>query len=296
MRMKKCAMCPRRCGADRQNGQCGYCGVTDDFKVARAALHMWEEPCISGKNGSGTVFFSGCNLGCCYCQNIAISRGQSGKDISPERLTEILFELKHQGAHNINLVTPTQYALQLVSVLERVKKDGLDLPVVYNCGGYESVETLKQLDGLVDVYMPDFKYWSNLLAMRYSNAPDYRAVAQAAVAEMVRQRGKCMFDAEDMMQSGVLVRHMVLPGAAADAKKILAYLHDTYGDGIYISIMSQYTPVGTPKYAVLAEKVSQEEYDSVLDYAWHLGIKNAFVQEGESAKESFIPAFDNTGV
>lgn len=294
--MGKCKMCPRACGADRQFNKNGYCGVGAEFKLARAALHMWEEPCISGKKGSGTVFFSGCNLGCCYCQNASISRGQSGKTVSRERLAEIFFELKAQGAHNINLVTPTHYALQLISVLEKVKKDGLDLPIVYNCGGYESAETLKQLDGLIDVYMPDFKYWSNLLAMRYSNAKNYSETAQAAIAEMVRQRGECRFDKNGMMTSGVLVRHMVLPGAYADAKKILAYLYNTYGDAIYISIMSQYTPIGTPKYAPLAERISDAEYDAILDYAAAIGIENAFVQEGEAAQESFIPSFDNSGV
>ncbi len=289
-------MCPRACGADRENGQFGYCGVPAQIMLARAALHLWEEPCISGNNGSGIVFFSGCNLGCCYCQNASISRGQRGKIVSPQRLAEIFFELKAQGAHNINLVTPTQYALSLVPVLEYVKATGLDLPIVYNCGGYESVETLKRLDGLIDVYMPDFKYWSNLLAMRYSAAPDYRTVAQAAIAEMVRQRGKCQFDAEGMMTSGVLVRHMVLPGAYADAKKILYDLHRSYGDTIVISIMSQYTPIGEAKYPILSERVLQEDYESVLDYAAAIGIENAYVQEGEAAQESFIPDFDNTGL
>lgn len=294
--MENCKMCPRACGADRINGKVGYCGVGARFKLARAALHLWEEPCISGKNGSGTVFFSGCNLGCCFCQNASISRGQSGKEIDAKRLIEIFFELKAQGAHNINLVTPTHYASALAEVLATAKKSGLYLPIVYNCGGYESVETLKRLDGLVDVYMPDFKYWSNLLAQRYSKTKHYRETAQAAIAEMVRQRGSCVFDKDGMLQSGVLVRHMVLPQAYADAKKILSYLYTTYGHSIYMSIMSQYTPVGTPAYAVLAERITEEGYQSVLDYAESIGIENAFIQEGEAAKESFIPAFDNTGI
>lgn len=294
--MEICKICPRKCGADRENGKVGYCGVDNEFKVARAALHMWEEPCISGTRGSGTVFFAGCNLGCCYCQNAAISRGQSGKIITPERLVEIFFELKAQGAHNINLVTPSHYAPMLVKVIEQAKTENINIPFVYNCGGYESVEMLKKLDGLVDVYMPDFKYWSNLLALRYSKAKDYRATAQVAIAEMVRQRGKCRFDKDGMLKSGVLVRHLVLPGAYADAKKILGYLHETYGAGIYMSIMSQYTPIGTPKYAPLAKRISDAEYNAILDYASAIGIENAFVQEGEAAQESFIPAFDNTGV
>ena len=219
--MGKCAICPRNCGADRESGKVGYCGVGSEFKVARAALHMWEEPCISGKNGSGTVFFSGCNLGCCYCQNASISRGQSGKTITAERLFEIFFELKARGAHNINLVTPTHYAPMLARVIERAKTENLNIPFVYNCGGYESIETLKMLDGLVDVYMPDFKYWSNLLAMRYSKVKNYRETAQAAIGEMVRQRGECRFDTENMLTSGVLVRHMVLPYAYADARILI---------------------------------------------------------------------------
>ncbi len=294
--MEKCSMCPRACGAERTNEKSGYCGVGMEFKVARVALHMWEEPCISGKNGSGTVFFSGCNLGCCYCQNAAISRGQSGKIISPERLLEIFFELKAQGAHNINLVTPSHYVPMLARVIEQAKTENINIPFVYNCGGYESVETLKLLDGLIDVYMPDFKYWSNLLAMRYSNVKNYRETAQAAIEEMVRQRGECLFDAEGMLESGVLVRHLVLPGAYADAKKILGYLYKTYGHDIYISIMSQYTPIGTPKYAPLAERISEAEYTAILEYAAAIGIENAFVQEGEAAQESFIPDFDNRGV
>ncbi len=294
--MRKCTICPRNCGADRENGRVGYCGVGSEFKVARAALHMWEEPCISGKNGSGTVFFSGCNLGCCYCQNAAISRGQRGKTISPARLLEIFFELKQKGAHNINLVTPSHYVPMLAEVISQAKAEKINIPFVYNCGGYESVETLKLLEGLIDVYMPDFKYWSNLLALRYSNVKNYRETAQAAIAEMVRQRGECRFDAEGMMTSGVLVRHMVLPGAYADAKKILAFWHETYGKKIYMSIMSQYTPIGTPKYAALAERISDEAYASILAFAETIGIENAFVQEGEAAQESFIPAFDNSGV
>ncbi len=293
--MKKCTICPRGCNADRTTGV-GYCGVGEKFKVARAALHMWEEPCISGENGSGTVFFSGCNLGCCYCQNYAISRGQTGIEIDEDRLVEIFFELKAQGAHNINLVTPTHYVILLANALKRAKKEGLSLSVVYNCGGYESVESLKRLDGLVDVYMPDFKYWSNLLAMRYSNAKDYREIAQAAVAEMVRQRGKCVFDENGILQSGVLVRHMVLPSAYADAKKILAYLYQTYGDAIYMSIMSQYTPIGEAKYPILSQRVDRAAYDGVVDYALSIGIQNAFIQDGEAAQESFIPDFDNQGV
>lgn len=294
--MDGCRLCPRRCGVTRENGNSGYCGTGAALKVARAALHHWEEPCISGKNGSGTVFFSGCNLGCCFCQNAEISRGQSGREISEQRLLEIFFELKAQGAHNINLVTPTHYAAVLEKVLVRAQAAGLELPIVYNCGGYESVETLRRLDGLVDVYMPDFKYWSSLLAMRYSNAKDYRAVAQTAVEEMVRQCGNGQFDKDGMMTRGVLVRHMVLPGAAADAKKILAYLYESYGDAIYMSIMRQYTPIGRAKYPILERRITQEEYSAVLDYAEAVGIKNAFIQEDECAQESFIPAFDNTGV
>ena len=292
--MNGCKLCPRVCGAEREHGGIGICGVGCELYIARAALHLWEEPCISVGAGSGTVFFSGCALKCVFCQNREISRAEAGLPITDDRLYDIFFELKAQGAANINLVTATQYADRVAKVLRRAKRDGLSLPIVYNCGGYESVETLRMLEGLVDVYLPDFKYLSPDLAKRYSHAEDYPTVAKRAIAEMVRQKPFPCFDGERMV-SGVLVRHLVLPGCVEDSIAILDYLYEEYGDDIYISIMSQYTP---PQGMTgdLARKLTEEEYDRVLTHAKKLGITNGFTQSGESAMESFIPPFDTTGV
>ena len=289
-----CKLCPRACGADRKNGVRGICGVADEIYIARAALHLWEEPCISVGAGSGTVFFSGCPLKCVFCQNREISRAEAGLPISSDRLYDIFFELKARGAANINLVPPTHYAAHIAPVLRQAKRDGLGLPIVYNCGGYESVETLRMLEGLIDVYMPDFKYMSSDLAKRYSHAENYPAAAKRAIAEMVRQKPFPYFDGEKLI-SGVLVRHLVLPGCVEDSIKILDYLHEEYGDDIFISIMSQYTP---PQGMTgdLSRKLSKEEYHQVLSHMEALGMQNCFTQSGESAEESFIPPFDTTGV
>jgi len=317
-----CMGCPRECGADREHGT-GFCGGGALPKIARAALHFWEEPCISGVNGSGTVFFSGCSLRCVYCQNRKIALGDVGTTVSVERLSEIYLELQEQGAHNINLVTPAHETDAVVRSLERAKRQGLQIPTVYNTGSYEKVENLKRLEGLVDVWLPDLKYYSPELSARYSAAPDYFEVAKNAIAEMYRQAGKPVFvplrndanhdgitdaevnsqEAEDEMQlikRGVIVRHMVIPTHTADSKRIIEYLYRTYGDDIFISIMSQYTPVidaeTAKEYPELARKLTEREYDAVVDYAIELGVENAFIQEGDVAEESFIPAFDGTGV
>ena len=293
-----CRLCPRDCGAKRSEGHRGRCGVTDTLRVARAALHYWEEPCISGENGSGAVFFSGCNLGCVFCQNRDISDGRAGKDISPERLLEIFFSLKKQGAANINLVTPSHYLPALAPVLQEARASGLDLPIVYNTGGYEYPEALRLLDGLVDIYLPDFKYMDPALAARYSQAPDYPDRAKEALAEMVRQTGEAVFDEAGMMKRGVIVRHLALPGQLSDSMSVLAYLHETYGEQIFLSIMNQYTPMpGIGKmFPELGRKLSEEEYDTLVDYAVLLGVENGFIQEGDTAEESFIPPFDLEGV
>ena len=254
---------------------------------------MWEEPCISGKNGSGTVFFSGCSLRCVYCQNSVISTGKSGLPISETRLYEIFFELYEKGVHNINLVTPTHYIPSLVSVISKAKKEGFPLPFVYNTGSYDSVEALRALDGLIDIYLPDFKYFSPLLSKKYSLAEDYPEVCKSAIDEMFSQRGSPVFSDDGMMKSGVIVRHLILPGHTFDSKKILAYLHERYKNDLYISIMNQYTPVlpqnGT--FPELNRRVTPEEYDEVVDFAVELGIENAYIQDGEAASESFIPNF-----
>ena len=243
--LNNCILCPRKCGVDRTSGHAGACHMTDSVKVSRAALHMWEEPCISGENGSGAVFFSGCALGCCFCQNKAISDGKAGKLISIERLCNIFFELKDKGANNINLVTPDHYIPQIVSAIDMARARHFDLPFVYNCSGYETAESIHLLDGYIDVYLPDFKFMSQEISARYSNAPDYSDHAKESIAEMVRQCGgsKTHFDDSGIMQKGVIVRHLELPGHIADSKAIIQYLYETYSNDIYISIMNQYTSI-----------------------------------------------------
>ncbi len=287
----KCALCPRQCCVDRRNVR-GYCGETEQVRVARASLHMWEEPCISGSAGSGTVFFAGCPLRCVFCQNRTIAFGEKGKALTPEQLTALFLLLQHKGAHNINLVTPTHFAPQIADALKSAKMQGLSIPVVYNTSGYETVHTLRLLEGVVDIYLPDLKYYSAAVSQKYSRAPDYFAYASRAIGEMVRQTGAPVFDGEQM-RTGVIVRHMVLPGHVNDAKAVLKYLYDTYKEDVYISIMNQYTP---PKdiedYPEISRRVTRREYERVVDYAIELGIQNAFIQEGDTAKESFIPDFD----
>ena len=295
--LKDCTLCPRECHADRAAGRKGYCGAAGDLVVARAALHMWEEPCISGEEGSGTVFFSGCALGCVYCQNHSISGGLAGKTITTERLAEIFLELQRKGANNINLVTPSHYVPHIIAALDISRKNGLTLPVVYNCSGYEKVETLKLLEGYIDIYLPDFKYMSPEPAAKYSKCRDYFPVAARAVEEMVRQVNETRFDKRGIMQKGVIVRHLVLPGYLEDSRRIIKYLFETYGDRIYISIMNQYTPVvRNMAYPELDRKITEEEYQELVDYAIEIGVENGFVQEGDTAQESFIPAFNGEGV
>ncbi len=286
----KCALCPRQCCVDRRNVR-GYCGETEQVRVARASLHMWEEPCISGSAGSGTVFFAGCPLRCVFCQNRTIAFGEKGKALTPEQLTALFLLLQHKGAHNINLVTPTHFAPQIADALKSAKMQGLSIPVVYNTSGYETVHTLRLLEGVVDIYLPDLKYYSAAVSQKYSRAPDYFAYASRAIGEMVRQTGAPVFDGEQM-RTGVIVRHMVLPGHVNDAKAVLKYLYDTYKEDVYISIMNQYTPPKDIEDYPEISRVTRREYERVVDYAIELGIQNAFIQEGDTAKESFIPDFD----
>lgn len=292
-----CGLCPRSCGADRNNGIKGYCGETALVRVARASLHMWEEPCISGTKGSGTVFFSGCPLRCVYCQNQDIALGNKGEPFTTDELCRTFLLLQEKNAENINLVTPTHFVPQIAAALEHAKKRGLVLPIVYNTASYEHVETIRRLDGLVDIYLPDFKYWSDTVSQRYSNAPDYCSYAKKAIAEMVRQTKSPVFE-NKMMKRGTIVRHMVLPGHTKESKNIIHYLYVTYQDDIYISIMNQYTPpktIAEAGFPELSRRVTKREYGKVIDYAICLGVTNAFIQEGETAKESFIPDFDDFG-
>ena len=297
MNIACCILCPRACRVNRTAGETGFCGMDDTLRVARAALHLWEEPCLSGTRGSGAVFFSGCSLRCVYCQNDQISGGESGLPISTQRLCEIFFELKAQGAHNINLITPTHFVPQIRAALQESRRNRLGIPVIYNTGGYELPKTLQLLDGLVDIYLPDFKYASSALAARYSQAADYPECAKQAIAEMVRQTGSAVLDEDGIMQRGTIVRHLLLPGQLSDSKAVIQALFETYGNRIWYSLMNQYTPVSRPDLPPeLRRPVSQEEYDELVDYAADLGIENGFIQEGGTAEESFIPPFDNTGV
>ena len=286
-----CRLCPRNCGADRWKGK-GYCGVGAEVKIARAALHMWEEPCISGKEGSGAIFFSGCSLGCDYCQNRSISRGERGKAVTVEKLAEIMISLQEQNANNINLVTAGHYAPQTAEALYLAKEKGLRIPVVYNSSGYEKPETLRLLSGLVDVFLPDFKYLSPELSGKYSRAEDYGARAKEALKEMLRQTGSPCFDERGMIERGVIVRHLLLPGHVEESKRVVEYLYKTYGNQIYISIMNQYTPMpAMAKDPLLSRRVTKREYRRLVDYAVSLGVEQGFIQEGDTAEESFIPEF-----
>lgn len=294
---ENCLLCPRKCGINRSTGQTGVCGVSSEIKVARAALHYWEEPCISGKRGSGAVFFSGCSLHCVFCQNREISDGKAGKVISKERLSDIFMELAGKGANNINLVTPGQYIPDIVWAVNDAKSRGMKLPIIYNTSGYENVTELKLLEGIVDVYLPDFKYMDSTLSARYSRAKDYPSVAKQALSEMVRQQPDVVIDdATGLIQKGVIVRQLLLPGHVNDAKAVLKYLYDTYHDHVYISMMSQFTPIALKDYPEINRTVTKREYERLVNYALEIGITNAFIQEGDVAKDSFIPAFDCEGV
>lgn len=294
---ENCLLCPRKCGINRRTGQTGICGVSSEIKVARAALHYWEEPCISGKRGSGAVFFSGCSLHCVFCQNREISDGKEGKVISKERLSDIFIELAGKGANNINLVTPGQYIPDIVWAVNDAKSRGMKLPIIYNTSGYENVTELKLLEGIVDVYLPDFKYMDSTLSAMYSRAKDYPSVAKQALSEMVRQQPEVVIDdATGLIQKGVIVRQLLLPGHVNDAKAVLKYLYDTYRDHVYISMMSQFTPIALKDYPEINRTVTKREYERLVNYALEIGITNAFIQEGDVAKDSFIPAFDCEGV
>lgn len=292
---ENCTLCARRCGVNRAAGELGFCKSFVEPKIARAALHMWEEPIISGERGSGTVFFSGCSLGCVFCQNRAISDGDHGKAVSTERLARIMWELKEKGAHNINFVTPTHYAPSVAMSVDIARAQGFDLPIVYNTGSYETPETVRMLDGRIDVYLPDLKYYRKETANKYSNAEDYVETARAAIAEMVRQTGEPRITEDGILKRGTVVRVLLLPGHVAEAKLTVRYLYDTYGDGIYISLMNQYTPMPGME-RPLDRTVTREEYDELCDYAARLGVTRGFTQEWGTAKESFIPPFDFTGV
>lgn len=285
----KCNLCPRECSVNRNNKELGYCRALNKLKIGGYHLHMWEEPIISGKNGSGTIFFSYCNLRCIYCQNYDISIYDNGKEITIDRFANICLELQDMGAENINLVTPSHYIPLIREGLMMAKDKGLNIPIVYNTSGYEKVDSLRLLDGLIDIYLPDFKYYDDNLG-KYSNVNNYFEIADKAIQEMYRQVGSPIIK-KGIMRRGIIVRHLVLPHHSDDSKKVVKYLHDKYGENIYLSIMNQYTPVRRCKYLELNDRVSEKEYDNVIDYAYDIGIRKCFVQDSESQSESFIPVF-----
>jgi putative pyruvate formate lyase activating enzyme len=291
--MDECRLCPRNCLINRTKGEFGYCGAPGEMIIARYSLHMWEEPVISGENGSGTIFFSYCNLKCIFCQNYEISEMHKGRIVSVEEFCDICLELEKRRASNINLVTGCMYVPLIVKGIKMARDKGLSIPIVYNTSGYENIDTIKMLEGVIDIYLPDLKYMDSELGLRYSGVRNYFECASETIMEMYRQVGKCKFDNMGMLKKGVVVRHLMLPGSIIDSKNVIEYLYKEYGDNIYISIMNQYTPLRKLKYDCLNRKVTNKEYDEVIEYAYNLGVRNAFVQEEGTVDESFVPNFDN---
>lgn len=296
--LRACSLCPRCCGADRESGQRGFCGAGKLARIALVSLHRWEEPCLTGTNGAGTVFFSGCTMKCVFCQNYDVSHGGKGIEVSQERLTEIFLEQQARGAATLDLVTPTQFVPQIVESLAQAKRRGLSIPVVYNCGGYESVETLEELRGLVDVFLPDLKYYDDGPARKYSAAPHYFETASRAIEKMFALTGPFVLDENGLMTKGVIVRHLVLPGQYRDSLKVLDWLHERFGDAVYVSLMNQFTPMPqcSERFPELRRRLTTLEYQKVLAHAEKLGMKNCFVQGRQTALESFIPNFNGENV
>lgn len=295
--LKSCCLCPRNCKINRLNGQTGYCKSGKKVKVARVSLHEWEEPCISGTKGSGTVFFSSCNLRCIFCQNHQISQEGFGKEISIERLAEIFIEQQERGAHNINLVTPTHFVPQIIEALDIAKKNRLNIPILYNSNGYENLDTIKSLEGYIDVYLPDLKYYDDKFAIKYSNAPEYFQTATKVIDEMTKQVGQIKFNAQGIIEKGVIIRHLMLPGLLFDTKKIIDYINTHYKNTVYISIMNQYTPMWKAcNYPEINKTLNPKHYDSIINYCLSLGLENGFIQESGTSSEVYVPEFDLRGV
>lgn len=295
--LNNCRLCPRKCGADRINSKYGFCGAGSEVRIARAALHFWEEPCISGESGSGTVFFSNCTMKCVYCQNYEVSTNSLGYNVTIDELSDIFIDLQSKGANNINLVTPTHYVPQIIKAIDISRRKGLNIPFVYNTGGYENVETIKMLDGYIDVYMPDFKYFDNKFALMLSNAPKYHEAAVSSIKEMYNQTGKAVFDKKGIMIKGVLIRHLMLPGLLRDSLHIIDYISENYGNNVYFSLMSQYTPLRhINELSSLNHKLNFKYYNFAVDRCIENGLENVFVQNEEAASESFIPEFSGTNV
>ncbi len=292
-----CNICPRNCNANRNSPNLGVCKSSLTLKIAKAYPHMWEEPCVSGEKGSGTVFFSNCNLSCVFCQNHEISHEAMGKEITTQRLSEIFLELEESGCHNINLVNPSHYALQIIEGINLSRKFGLKIPIVYNSNGYEKVKTIKALEGYIQIYIPDLKYFNDKYAIKYSKAPNYFNIASKAIEEMVTQIGEPQFNENGIMEKGVIVRHLMLPGLLFDSKKVVDYVYKTFGDSVYLSLMNQYTPMyGAKDFPEIDKTLNPKHYDSLIDYCLELGYKNAFIQESGTSSEVYVPDFNLSGV
>ncbi len=295
--LKECGICPRNCGVDRTNGKLGYCKSGIKIKTALASIHKWEEPVISGTRGSGTIFFSGCNLRCVFCQNYNISNENFGKEISIERLAEIFIEQQNRNVHNINLVSPTHFLPQVREALIIAKNNGLKIPVIYNSSGYEAVEMIKTLDGIIDIYLPDLKYYSSQLSSEFSLAKDYFERATEAILEMRKQQPKDIFDKDNIMQKGLIVRHLVLPNCKSDSFKVLDWIKENLGEDTFISILRQYTPMYKAKeIKTLNRKITTFEYDKVIEHFLNIGMKNGFSQDKLSATSEYTPIFDLSGI
>lgn len=295
--LENCTLCMRNCNVNRNNGDKGVCNSTNTIRIARAALHFWEEPCISGKSGSGTVFFSNCNLKCVFCQNYKISSEGFGTEITIDRLSEIFLELQDKGANNINLVTPTHFVPQIIEALKIAKNKGLNLPIIYNTNSIDSLDTIKALNGYIDVYLPDFKYFEDKYALKYSKIKGYSKNVIEVIEEMVRQVGEPKFNKEGIILKGVIVRHLLLPGLLFDSKKIIDAVYEKFGDSVYISLMNQYTPMYNAKmYPEINKSINEKTYDSLIHYALSIGVKNGFIQESGTNSEEFVPDFNNEGV
>jgi len=295
--LENCNLCPRKCFVNRLDGKLGYCRASKDVKVAKVSLHHWEEPCISGKLGSGTIFFSNCNLRCVFCQNYKISHEGIGKTVSIKRLSEIFLEQQKRGALNINLVTPTHYVPQIIEALKLAKASGLNIPILYNSSGYENIETIRALRGFIDVYLPDLKYYGDKYALKYSNAPNYFNTASKVIAEMVSQVGEVKLDDRGIIKKGVIIRHLMLPGLLFDSKKVIDFIYTTFSDDVYISLMNQYTPMLTSdKYPEINKTLNPNHYDALIDYCLSQGITKCFIQESGTSSKAFIPDFDLSGV
>lgn len=291
--LESCTLCPHKCGINRLEGNKGRCKCDDKLKIALASLHAFEEPCISGTNGSGTVFFSNCNLNCIYCQNYEISNLGKGKEITVEHLAEIFFKQQEKNAHNINLVTPTMYVYQIIQAIKIAKSKGLNIPIIYNSNGYENIETIKLLNGYIDVYLPDLKYYTNELSKKYSNVDNYFGTATQAIKEMYNQVGKAKFDENGLITRGVIIRHLVLPNHVQNTKNILKWIKENMPEDIYVSVMAQYFPTYKAKNDnLINRKLNKKEYKEVLNYLYSLDLKNGYIQELGSHEEEYVPNFD----